>query len=141
MCRSDEYYKDADTFNPSRYLDPASPQYKEPLTEYPKIQGHTVFGWGRRVCVGMEYAATQMLVICAAVSYSFNIDVAIDPKTNQKYHLSIDDATANVIPVLSQETGSRLLFSLRSGSRAQELRNIYRLQREQDQEKEEEECY
>ncbi|KAK5957797.1 hypothetical protein OHC33_000986 [Knufia fluminis] len=141
MCRSNKYYKDAETFNPSRYLDPASPQYKEPLTEFPKIQGHTVFGWGRRVCAGMEYSATQLLVVCAAVSYSFNIDIATDPKTNQRYHLSLDDATPHAIPVLSQETGLKLLFSPQSESRAEELRDTYRLQREQDKEKEEEECY
>lgn len=139
MCRSNEFYKDADTFNPSRYLDPASPQYKEPLTEFPKIQGHTVFGWGRRVCVGMEYAAAQMLVVCAAVSYAFNIDIAIDPATGEKAKISIDNATANVIPILSENPP--LIFNPRSPSHAQKVRDLYTHQQEHDEEKEEEECY
>lgn len=139
MCRSNDFYQDADTFNPSRYLDPASPQYKEPLTEFPKIQGHTVFGWGRRVCVGMEYAATQMLVVCAAVSYAFNVDIVVDPATREKAMISIDNATANVIPILSENPP--LLFNPRSASQAQRLRHIYKLQREQDEEREEEECF
>jgi len=139
MCRSDDFYEDANTFNPSRYLDPASPQYREPLTEFPKIQGHTVFGWGRRVCIGMEYAATQMLIVCAAVSYAFSIDIAIDPTTGEKAKISIENSTANVIPILAED--APLLFHPRSASQAQRLRDIYKLQREQDEEKEEEECF
>jgi len=139
MCRSEEFYQDANTFDPARYLDPASPQYKEPLTEFPKIQGHTVFGWGRRVCVGMEYAATQMLVVCAAVSFAFNMDIAIDPATGEKAKISIENATPNVIPILTE--GVPLIFNPRSAAQEQRLRDIYRLQKEQDAEPEEEECY
>ena len=141
MCRSDEFYKDANTFNPSRYLDPASSHYKEPLTEFPKIQGHTVFGWGRRVCVGMEYAATQMLVVCSAVSYAFNIDLATDPTTGEKFKLSIDDASSWVIPILDQDTGRKLIFTPISSQKAQKLAEAYKVQTTQDEEQEEEECY
>ena len=98
-----------------------------------------MFGWGRRVCVGMEYAATQMLVVCAAVSFAFNMDIAIDPATGEKAKISIENATPNVIPILTE--GVPLIFNPRSAAQEQRLRDIYRLQKEQDAEPEEEECY
>lgn len=135
MCRSDEYYNDANVFDPSRYLEPSSAQYKEPLTEFPKIQGHTVFGWGRRVCVGQDYAAAQMLVVCAAVASTFNISP--DPD-RQSCESSIENSTPNVIPIMES---LNLQFSPRSEAHAQRLREMYAHQKATDSEPEDEECY
>lgn len=138
MCRSDNYYRDADTFDPSRYLEPTSAQYKEPLTEFPKIQGHSVFGWGRRVCIGQEYAATQMLVVCAAVALNFNIAPGIDAATGKPVELNIEKSTANIIPIMESVD---LRFEPRSEAHAERLREQYRWQKENDDEPEDEECF
>ncbi|KAK5101976.1 hypothetical protein LTS08_004435 [Lithohypha guttulata] len=139
MCRSNEYYKDAETFNPSRYLDPDSPAYKEPLTEFPKLQNHSVFGWGRRTCIGQDYAAIQMLVVCAAIMYAFNISPPTDPKTGQKTKLNLQEllSTPNVIPIMEPID---IDFTPRSDAHAQRLQEAYRSSQIQDAEQEEDEC-
>lgn len=138
MCRSSNFYEDADSFNPSRWIDPESSLYKEPLTEYPKLQNHSVFGWGRRVCIGQDYAATQMLVVCAAVMYGFNIGPGVD-ESGKPLDLDIDKllSTPNVIPIMDPID---IRFTARSETQAQRLREAYRLQKLNDDEKEEYEC-
>lgn len=140
MCRSDNYYKDAGTFNPARYLDPASAQYKEPLTEFPKLQNHSVFGWGRRTCIGQEYAATQMLVVCAAILHSFDLAPGVDEKTGKQINLDLLRllSTPNVIPIMQPVD---ITFTPRSERHAQRLRDAYETSKMQDLGKGEEECF
>lgn len=140
MCRSDKYYKDADAFDPSRWLEPTSACYREPLTEFPKLQGHSVFGWGRRVCIGQDYAAAQMLVVCAAIMYGLNIAPGTDPVTGQKIKLDLETITStpNVIPIMDPID---IEFTPRSDLHAQRLRDVYEVSKAQDKEQEEAECY
>lgn len=137
MCRSENYYIDAETFNPDRWLNPESPCYKEPLTEFPKLQGHTVFGWGRRVCIGQDYAAAQMLCVCAAVSYALNIRPGLD-KNGKPLHVDITNATPNVIPILSENPG--LIFEARSAAHVEKLRSSWTICKAQDEEFTLDEC-
>lgn len=155
MCRSPALYDDPDTFNPDRWLNPESPLYKEPLTEYPKLQGHSVFGWGRRSCIGQEYAASQMLVVCAAVAYAFNILPPLD-KNGKPVMMNIDDATphgkfspcyycqlgankSTAIPII--ETGTHILrFEPRTEAHADKIRNGWAALKTQDEEFIEDEC-
>ena len=138
MCRSDQYYQDADSFDPSRWLNPASSLYREPLTEFPKLQNHSVFGWGRRVCIGQDYAATQMLVVCAAMMYGFNMGAGVDEKGNV-LDLDIDKllTTPNVIPIMDPID---IRFTPRDQAQASRLKELYRLQKLNDEEQEEYEC-
>lgn len=128
MCRSPDLYDDPDTFNPDRWLNSASPCYREPLTEFPKIQGHSVFGWGRRVCIGQDYAATQLLVVCGAVSYSMNIKKALD-KDGKEIPISLDNSTPNVIPIMEPV---ELDFLPRSAEKSQYLRDQLAMYKQHD---------
>lgn len=119
MCRSPDYYKDPDTYNPDRYLNPESECYREPLTEFPKVQGHSVFGWGRRTCIGQDYAAAQLLIVCGAVMFGFDIKRGLD-KNGKPVEVSIDNSTPNVIPIMNPV---ELDFTVRSAERAQQLRD------------------
>lgn len=131
MSRSEAHYKDADAFNPARYLDPTSYSYREPLTEYPKLQGQTAFGWGRRTCVGQEYVAAQMLVTCAAILWGFNISHGVDPKTGEKVKINIENATPHVIPIMDPVD---LRFTPRSEMHAQRVRDAWAMTQAVDQE-------
>lgn len=136
MCRDNTTYANANSFDPSRYLTPSSPLYREPLTEFPKIQGHTVFGWGRRVCIGQEYAATQMLVVCASVASAFNMTLDTPPQGLEDL---INNSTPNIIPIMDGE-GLGLKFNARNEQTARWIREEYAAQRALDIEQEEDEC-
>jgi hypothetical protein len=98
MARNPDIYSDPEEFDPSRYLKSSSPNYRAPLTEYPKIQGHHAFGFGRRVCIGQDLAAAELLMICAALLWGFKIRPAISSRGRQ-VHIEIDKATPHVIPI------------------------------------------
>ena len=66
-------YPDPETFNPLRWLDPAYPTYKEPLTEYPTIINSSQFGYGRRLCQGQTVAYRDLLIGIAAIAWLFDI--------------------------------------------------------------------
>lgn len=130
ICHSDSRYPDASTFNPGRYL--TSPTG-------PKLQGHTVFGYGRRVCIGQDYAASQLLVVCGAVANFFNISLPVDKTTGKSVSVEscFEGATGNVIPVLACVD---LGFNARSEHMEGRLRAAYSVQRDVDLEREDEEC-
>lgn len=130
MCRSDSRYANSDTFDPSRYLSPDS------VT--PKIQGHTVFGYGRRVCIGQDYAAAQLLVVCGAVSQFLNIQLPTDSKTGLPIdpESCLQQTTPNVIPVLESVD---LKFTPRSEESFEMLNSLYENQKIYG-EREDEEC-
>lgn len=130
MCRSDSRYANSNTFDPSRYLDPNSPA--------PKIQGHTVFGYGRRVCIGQDYAAAQLLVVCAAVAQFLDIGLPTDSRTGQPISAEscLEQATGNVIPILESVD---LTFTSRSVEYAELLSGFYEHQKIYG-EREDEEC-
>ena len=67
-------YPDAETYNPGRWLDPAFPTYKEPLTEYPKLMGYHQFGCGKRQCPGVEVTEAELLVACAGILWGFTLE-------------------------------------------------------------------
>ncbi|EUC35508.1 hypothetical protein COCCADRAFT_35011 [Bipolaris zeicola 26-R-13] len=72
--RSDEaLYPNPEEFNPDRYLNPKYPTYKEPLTKYPNVINHHVFGYGRRNCMGMEIVDYQLVTIMGSLAWAFNV--------------------------------------------------------------------
>ncbi len=72
--RSDEsLYPNPEEFNPDRYLDPKFPTYKEPLTKYPNVVNHHVFGYGRRICMGMDMVDYQLVTILGALASCFDV--------------------------------------------------------------------
>ena len=72
LTRDEKLYPDPETFNPNRWLDPAFPTYKEPLTEHPKLEGHSQFGDGWHKCPGTSLTEASMLHACSGVVWGFN---------------------------------------------------------------------
>jgi cytochrome P450 len=62
----EEYVKDAESFNPSRWLKGAEDQKLHPFASLP-------FGYGARMCLGRRFADLEMQVLLAKVKilYSF----------------------------------------------------------------------
>lgn len=72
--RSDEaLYPNHEEFNPDRYLNPKYPTYQEPLTKYPNVINHHVFGYGRRICMGMEIVDYQLVTVLGSLAWAFNV--------------------------------------------------------------------
>lgn len=69
-----------ETFNPSRWLDPSYPTYKEPLTHHPQIKNHSGYGWGKRTCIGQEYCEVVHLTMIAGILWACDISKRKDEK-------------------------------------------------------------
>jgi hypothetical protein len=85
-----EMYPDQQEFNPARWLDPAFPTYKEPLTVHPNCQNFAPFGYGRRACPGYHIAEMTMVIMVARLAWSCTIRRPVDPKTKQPVALNIE---------------------------------------------------
>ncbi|KAJ4360915.1 uncharacterized protein N0V89_001484 [Didymosphaeria variabile] len=73
ITRDAEVYPDPEVFEPARWLDPAYPSYREPLTEYPCIRNFTTFGYGRRLCMGMDLVENEFFVSIGAMAWAFDV--------------------------------------------------------------------
>ncbi|QRW13616.1 cytochrome P450 family protein [Ceratobasidium sp. AG-Ba] len=60
ISRNEDVYKDPETFDPDRYLDPSVPL-------------PPAFGWGRRKCAGLHYAEASLFIGIASILATFNI--------------------------------------------------------------------
>ncbi|QRV99026.1 cytochrome P450 family protein [Ceratobasidium sp. AG-Ba] len=65
MSRDEQVYKDPETFNPDRYLDPNVPYIP-------------AFGWGRRMCPGIHYAKSSLYISIASLLAVFDISMHKD---------------------------------------------------------------
>lgn len=81
--RDPELYPDPDVYNPDRWLDPSFPTYREPLTEYPNLQGFTAFGNGRRICQGINIAERSSNLQVAMLAWGCDIRRARDAEGNE----------------------------------------------------------
>ena len=71
--RDEQLYPSPDVFNPSRWLDPSYPTYLTPLTKYPSLQNFSAFGFGRRICPGMNIAENSLNLLTARMAWSVTI--------------------------------------------------------------------
>ncbi|KAF8592911.1 cytochrome P450, partial [Ceratobasidium sp. AG-I] len=67
ITRNEHVYKDPESFNPDRFLDPSVPPAP-------------AFGWGRRKCPGLHYAEDCLFVCIASMLASFTLSKAKDGK-------------------------------------------------------------
>ncbi|KAG9080452.1 hypothetical protein FRC06_006564 [Ceratobasidium sp. 370] len=65
MSHNDAVYKDPETFEPDRFLDPSVPS-------------PPAFGFGRRVCPGIHYAKSSLFICLASILATFDIKMAKD---------------------------------------------------------------
>ncbi|KAJ4988900.1 cytochrome P450 [Stagonosporopsis vannaccii] len=77
LSQDPERYSDPSEYNPDRWLNPSSSNYRAPLTEYPRLKGHHIFGRGRRVCPGQDLAEAELIVFCGNLLRFFSLG----PKT------------------------------------------------------------
>ncbi|KAI0110422.1 cytochrome P450 2C3 [Nemania sp. FL0031] len=73
MTRDETTYPDADAFNPARWLEPAYPTYKEPLTSHPKLNGFSQFGFGRRTCQGLPLVEQDLYLAMGGMAWAFDM--------------------------------------------------------------------
>ncbi|CAE6451763.1 unnamed protein product [Rhizoctonia solani] len=65
MSRNEDVYKDPESFNPDRFLDP----------QVPKIPA---FGFGRRLCPGIHYAEASIFITIVSILAAYTITKAKD---------------------------------------------------------------
>ena len=87
MTRDESLFPDAETFRPDRWLDPKFPTYKEPLSQYPDIKGHSAFGWGNRSCIGQGFTETVLFTMASTILWSCNITKKRDAKTGKELEI------------------------------------------------------
>lgn len=73
ITRDETLYPSPETFDPSRWLTPTSPCYLAPLSTHPTIKGFTTFGYGRRVCQGVDLVEAELLVGVGGMAWAFRV--------------------------------------------------------------------
>ncbi|KAF8608281.1 cytochrome P450 [Ceratobasidium sp. AG-I] len=71
MTRNETLYEDPESFNPDRFLDPSVPDAP-------------VFGLGRRMCPGNNFAEASLFITFASMLAVFNIEPTVDPISGKK---------------------------------------------------------
>ncbi|CAE6390164.1 unnamed protein product [Rhizoctonia solani] len=69
MSRDEKVYRDPETFNPDRFLDP----------EVPPVP---VFGWGRRKCPGIYFGEASLFITVSSLLAAFTFSKKKDPNGN-----------------------------------------------------------
>lgn len=78
MSQDPNRYQDPKTYNPDRWLNEKSSNFKAPLTEHPRLKGHHIFGRGKRVCPGQDLAEAELFVFCGNMLKYFTLSPALN---------------------------------------------------------------
>ncbi|AEO68633.1 uncharacterized protein THITE_43045 [Thermothielavioides terrestris NRRL 8126] len=97
ITRDETMYPDAETFNPARWLDPAYPTYREPLTQHPNLSGFSQFGFGRRTCQGIPVVEQDLFLTMGGLAWAFTIRKKRDPVTGTEIPVHWNDYTPLLI--------------------------------------------
>lgn len=68
--REEALYPEPERFNPLRWLEPTYPTYREPLDKFPNLQNYSAFGFGRRICPGMNIAERSLYILTATILWA-----------------------------------------------------------------------
>jgi Cytochrome P450 len=90
-------YPNPEEFLPSRWLDPSFPTYREPLTQYPNLQGFSQFGFGRRTCQGVPIVEQDLFLTIGGMAWAFTIQKKVDPATGKQIPVHWNDYTSLLI--------------------------------------------
>ena len=89
--RDERLYPDPESFRPERWLEPAWPTYKEPLTLYSQIKGHNGFGWGQRMCIGQDYVEVVNMIMIGSLLACCSVGKKKDPSTGEDIEIETMD--------------------------------------------------
>ncbi|KAK7535729.1 cytochrome P450 [Phyllosticta citribraziliensis] len=78
ITRDATTYPNPESFNPERWLSPTYPSFQEPLTKFPSIKNFTTFGYGRRICMGMDLVEQEFLIGMGSMAWAFNFSKKLD---------------------------------------------------------------
>ncbi|KAK0631150.1 cytochrome P450 [Bombardia bombarda] len=130
ITRDESMYPDADAFNPARWLDPSFPTYREPLTQYPNLNGFSQFGFGRRTCQGIPIVEQDLFLAMGGVAWALDIRKKRDPITGAEMHVHWNDYT----PLLIAKPTKFPFDALpRSEDKTMRMREMYEDTREDEQ--------
>lgn len=76
--REEELYPDSENFSPNRFLEKGYPTYKQPLNTNPNIKRFSAFGFGRRICPGLETADRSLFIQIALLAWSCHVSKKVD---------------------------------------------------------------
>ena len=68
--REEALYPEPERFNPVRWLSADYPTYREPLAKFPSLQNFSSFGFGRRICPGMNIAERSLYILTARIAWA-----------------------------------------------------------------------
>ncbi|KAK3323056.1 cytochrome P450 [Apodospora peruviana] len=98
ITRDETVYPDPETFNPRRWLDPSfTTTYREPLTQYPNLNGFSQFGFGRRTCQGVPIVEQDLFLTMGGMAWAFDMRKKRDPKTGAEVPVHWNDYTPLLI--------------------------------------------
>ncbi|TCD61911.1 hypothetical protein EIP91_007725 [Steccherinum ochraceum] len=80
MTQDPEVYGDPENFRPERFLDETETQERIPINTHG--EGHTLYGYGRRKCIGSLVANSTLLINIATLLWAFDIVKAKDAQGN-----------------------------------------------------------
>ncbi|KAI8940575.1 hypothetical protein NX059_001850 [Plenodomus lindquistii] len=80
MSQDPKRYNDPSTYDPGRWLDETSPNFRGPLTEHPRLKGHHIFGRGKRACPGQDLAEAELFVFCGNLLKFFTVAPSMNEK-------------------------------------------------------------
>ncbi|KAK5215866.1 hypothetical protein LTR72_011118 [Exophiala xenobiotica] len=66
--RDPDMYPDPETFDPNRWLSSEYSTFREPLDKYPNLQSFSAFGFGRRICPGVNIAENSLHLLIARMA-------------------------------------------------------------------------
>ncbi|OTB05000.1 hypothetical protein M426DRAFT_57638 [Hypoxylon sp. CI-4A] len=147
ITRDEATYPDADAFNPGRWLDPAYPTYKEPLTIYPNLHGFSQFGFGRRTCQGIPIVDQDLFLTMGGMAWAFRLrpkrcadGTEVPIHWNDYTPLLIAkpapfEFDADVRDARKQDALGRMWETGKGEDDEEEERNVFLVQREMEREK------
>jgi cytochrome P450 len=83
MFKDEGLYPDADTFNPDRWLNPDYHHtFQGPLAEHPNMKRYAAFGFGRRICPGLEAGERSLFIQVSTLSRACSVVTKLDAEGN-----------------------------------------------------------
>jgi hypothetical protein len=73
LNRDRDRYSDADTFDPTRFLDDNTDAYTSALSATHMQRDHFHYGFGRRLCQGIHLAEDSLFIATSRILWAFDI--------------------------------------------------------------------